>query len=69
MKYRTAVSSLVTKMMTRTYVIKANSEFEAKKKAESRFRKACKNAKTYIDCGDTVVVDSCDPVDEVTPDG
>lgn len=57
MKFRVELGSLVTKLMHRTYIVSAKSEEEAKEKAESRFRNVCKNAKEYIDCGDTVIVD------------
>ena len=56
-KYKVDVGSLVTIHMSRSYTISAETEDEAKKKAEERFRAACRNAKRYIDCGDTVVID------------
>lgn len=64
MKYRVELGSLVTKMMHRTYTVSAKSEEEAKEKAETKFRNACKNAKEYIDCGDTVIVDFIELVKE-----
>lgn len=61
-KYRVEMGSLVTKLMTRTFVVRANSESEAIEKAEIMFRNAC-NRHVYTECGDTV---NCDSIMEVS---
>ena len=58
MKFRVECGSLVTVLRKRTYIIHANSEEEAAQKADDKFRQDCHNAKSYIDCGGTVEIDS-----------
>lgn len=62
-KYKVYVGSLVTVHMSRRYTVSAKTIEEAKQKAVEKFRAACKNAKRYIDCGDTIVVDFVDEIE------
>lgn len=63
-KYKVEMGSLVTKFMRRSFVVRANSEAEAIKKAETMFRKACERH-IWTECGDTV---NCDSITEVQDD-
>lgn len=63
-KYRVCLGSLVTVHMSRNYTVSAKTREEAMKKAEEKFRTACKNSKRYIDCGDTVVVDFIEEMED-----
>ena len=56
-KYRVSMGALVTKLMKRTFIVRANSEEEAIEKAEFLFHKACASH-VYTECPDTVNVDS-----------
>lgn len=57
-KYRVECGALVTRLMNRKFVVSANSEEEAKEKAEFLFDKAIDNLKTYTEKGASVNIDS-----------
>lgn len=63
-KYRVQMGSLVTRLAQRTFVVSAQSEEEAIEKAEDRFRYACAHNKVYTDCGDTVICNFIERIDE-----
>lgn len=62
-RYKVACGALVTRLMTRTFTIYANSEEEAIVKAEERFDKACDELKTYTEKGASVQIDSIVRID------
>ena len=61
-KYLVECGSLVTKLMTRNFVVSAKSEEEAMEKARNRFQYECSRQK-YTECGGTINIDSIEKID------
>lgn len=57
-KYKVECGALVTRLMTRTFTVSANSEDEALVKAEELFDKAVENLRTYTEKCATINIDS-----------
>lgn len=62
-KYIVKCGALVTRLMTRTFIIHANSKEEAITKAEERFDKAIDDLKTYTEHGASIQIDSIEKID------
>lgn len=56
-KYRVDLGSLVTKLMTRSFVVSAPDEETAIERAKDRFLKAAEK-QVYTEIGGTIVVDN-----------
>lgn len=62
-KYRVECGALVTRLMTRKFIIYANSEEEAITKAEERFDNAIDELKTYTEKGASLNIDYIERID------
>lgn len=63
-KYRVSLGSLVTKLMSRTFVVSAPDEQTAIERAQNRFIYACDHATTYTDCGGSIEIDNIEIMEE-----
>ena len=62
-KYRVECGALVTRLMTREFIIQANSEEEAIAKAEERFDNAIDDLETYTEKGASINIDYIERID------
>ena len=61
-KYKVECGSLVTKLMTRNFVVSAKSEEEAIEKARNRFEYECSRQK-YTECAGMINIDSIEQIE------
>lgn len=61
-KYSVECGSLVTKLMTRNFVVSAKSEEEAIEKARNKFLYECSRQK-YTECGGTINIDNIEQIE------
>ena len=61
-KYRVECGSLVTRLMTRNFVVSAKSEEEAIEKARNKFEYECSRQK-YTECGGVINIDNIEQIE------
>lgn len=62
-KYKVKCGALVTRLMSRTFVVHAESEAEAISKAEVMFDNAIDDLKTYTEKGASIQIDDVEKMD------